>query len=110
MHTILVFLALLLSFSVHAEDMEHSTITSCAYQGGTAREIQTIRQTEGHDWLEFEKQINQIYRQGQGRQDLLAIAKVVYQQPLTATPASAYDNAFSLCVKRTKEAALKSAS
>lgn len=48
--------------SVQAENLEHGTITSCAYQAGTAYEIQKIRQTEGDDWETFETKIKSIYK------------------------------------------------
>jgi len=101
----IAFLALCISTSIVAKEMDHHTITSCAYQGGTAREIQTIRQTEGHDWTEFEQQIDKIYKQDQAKNDLLEIAKTVYQQALTATLDEVYDNAVTLCIKRTEAAA-----
>jgi len=105
-HKTLFFLALFFTITVQAEDMlERSTMTSCAYQAGTAREIQTIRQSEGDDWSQFEQKITKIYKEGQGRQDLLVIAKVVYQQPTTTLTSVVYDNTFAACVKRTQDAA-----
>ncbi|NQZ54759.1 MAG: hypothetical protein HRT93_10985 [Piscirickettsiaceae bacterium] len=95
-----LIVALLVTSPIHAVEMERSTITSCAYQGGTAREIQTIRQSEGDDWSEFEQNIKKIYKEGQGRSDLLAIAKNVYLQPINTSPEEAYDVIFASCVKR----------
>ncbi|MEX0615237.1 MAG: hypothetical protein WD177_04930, partial [Methylophaga sp.] len=48
-----------------AAEMQRGTITSCAYQAGTAYEIQKIRQTEGDDWPAFEAKIKQIYSESQ---------------------------------------------
>jgi len=81
-------------------------MTSCEYQAGTASEIQTIRQTEGDDWSEFEQNIKKIYKDGQGRDDLLVIAQSVYQQPIDTLPIEVHDNAFIACVKRTQDAEL----
>lgn len=93
-------LPLLVSLSLQAEELERLTITSCAYQAGTASEIQTIRQTEGDDWNEFEKKIMSIYKEGQGRSDLLAIARRVYLQPIKRTPHEVHVDMFNACVKR----------
>lgn len=93
-------LVLLLSSSIHAEEMERGTITTCAYQAGTAREIQTIRQREGDDWPQFEQKIKKIYKDGQGRQDLLIIAKTVYLHPTKILPTKVYDDAFTACIQR----------
>lgn len=101
-HKSILLLAVFVILPLQAQEMERSTITTCAYQAGTAREIQTIRQTEGDDWTQFEQKINKIYKGGQGRTDLLAIAKNVYLQPITDLPQVAYDNIFSACVKRIK--------
>ncbi|MDC9725788.1 MAG: hypothetical protein PSN44_07740, partial [Gammaproteobacteria bacterium] len=68
----------------------------------TAREIQAIRQTEGDDWSQFEKKVKKIYKEGQGRTDLLAIAKMVYLQPTEASINEVYDKTFSACVKLTE--------
>ncbi|PHS70206.1 MAG: hypothetical protein COB23_03585 [Methylophaga sp.] len=96
----ILFLALVFSLPLHAEEMERLTITSCAYQAGTAREIQSIRQNEGDDWPQFEQKIKKIYKDGQGRQDLLVIGKTVYLQPTNTLPTVIYDNIFGRCVKR----------
>jgi len=93
---------LIITLPSHAADMERSTMTSCAYQAGTAREIQTIRQTEGDDWSAFEREVNKIYKDGQGRSDLLAIAKSVYRQPIKTPLSDVYDMTFNACVKLTE--------
>jgi hypothetical protein len=86
--------------SYAAEEIERGTITSCAYQAGTAREIQTIRQTEGDDWSEFEQKVNKIYADSQGRTDLLAIAKRVYRHPTKLSPTEVHKDMFDACVER----------
>jgi len=101
-YKISLIVALILISPSHAADMERSTMTSCAYQAGTAREIQTIRQTEGDDWSAFEQKVNKIYKDGQGRTDLLAIAKNVYQQPIKTPLSKVYDMTFNACVKLTE--------
>jgi len=93
-------LALLLSSPIHAEEMERGTMTTCAYQAGTAREIQSIRQKEGDDWPQFEHNIKKIYKEGQGRQDLLVIGKTVYLYPIKTLPTKVYQNAYTACVQR----------
>jgi len=98
-------LALILTSPIYAAEMDRSTMTSCAYQAGTAREIQLIRQTEGDDWIKFEQKVNKIYKDGQGRTDLLAIAKMVYLQPTATSTADVYDKAFSACVELTEGSA-----
>ena len=99
-HKIMVILILAFALPIHAEEMERSTITSCAYQAGTAREIQTLRQTEGDDWSQFEQKIMKIYKDGQGRNDLLVIAKRVYLQPSKMLPTDVYSDIFDACVQR----------
>jgi len=101
-HKISFIFALLLSYPIHAEEIKRSTMTSCAYQAGTAREIQTIRQAEGDDWTKFEKKVKKIYKDGQGRTDLLAIAKMVYLQPTETSTSDVYEKTFSACVKLTE--------
>ena len=88
--------------SVYAEEIERSTMTSCAYQAGTAREIQIIRQKESEDWLVFEKNVKKIYQDGQGRTDLLAIAKNVYLNPISTSTQDIYKRTFDACVKLTQ--------
>ena len=99
-HKIIVILALAFTAPMQAEEMERSTITSCAYQAGTASEVQTIRQSEGDDWPQFEQKILEIYGEGQGRTDLLAIAKRVYLQPVKMSPSKIHSDMFDACVKR----------
>lgn len=96
----ILILALFFTSPNYAEEMERGTITACAYQAGTAREIQSIRQIEGDDWSQFEQKVKSIYKDGQGRTDLLAIAKKVYLQPTDALPTDVYDKAFTACVQR----------
>jgi len=95
----LLLLVLMSSPASSEEDLEHSAITSCAYQAGTAREIQNIRQVEGDDWSQFEQKIKKIYKDTQGRYDLLAIGKIVYLEPLKSLPDAVYEQTFSSCVK-----------
>jgi len=97
----LSLLAFIISVPAHAEEMERLTMTSCAYQAGTAREIQTIRQTEGDDWSVFEQKVKNIYQDSQGRSDLLAIAKTVYLQPAKTSVDDIYETIFKACVQRT---------
>lgn len=99
-HKIMVILVLAFALPINAEEIERSTITSCAYQAGTAREIQTIRQTEGDDWQQFEQKIMKIYGDSQGRSDLLAIGKRVYFQPTTTPPDEVYGDIFKACNER----------
>jgi len=100
-YTIGFILVLFIVSSSNAENLERSTITSCTYQAGIAREIQTIRQTEGDDWSTFEKKIKKIYKEGQGRIDLLAIAKGVYRQPIKRPINDVFAITFDACVKLT---------
>lgn len=100
-HKIIVILALAFTAPpIQSEEMERLTITSCAYQAGTASEVQTIRQSEGDDWSQFEQRILKIYGEGQGRTDLLAIAKRVYLQPVNMPPDEIHSDMFDACVQR----------
>lgn len=91
---------LLLSTSLSAQPLERGNITSCAYQAGTAYEIQRIRQLESHDWNEFEANINQIYKDSQGRTDLLVIAERVFIHPVETSRDLIHDEIFNSCVER----------
>lgn len=83
-----------------AEEMQRGTITSCAYQGGTAYEIQKIRQTEGDDWPAFEANIKRIYSESQGRDDLLVIAKRVFIYPADKSLEFIHDEIMNACIAR----------
>lgn len=91
---------ILFSAATQAEELQHGTITSCAYQAGTAFEIQKIRQTEGDNWTEFEANINQIYKDSQGRTDLLIIAERVFVEPADKSPDQIHGLIFNACVQR----------
>ncbi len=83
-----------------AAEMQRGTITSCAYQAGTAYEIQKIRQTEGDDWPAFEANIKQIYSESQGRDDLLIIAKQVFIYPVDKSLEFIHDAIMNACIAR----------
>ena len=95
------FLLLSLSMvNVSAQPLERGNITSCAYQAGTAYEIQQIRQQEGHNWKQFEANIMKIYSESQGRSDLLAIAERVFIQPVETAADTIHDQIFDACLQR----------
>lgn len=95
----LIMFCLTTSFAT-AGDLERNTITSCAYQAGTAYEIQKIRQTEGDDWATFERKIKSIYQDTQGRKDLLSIGQRVYIYPLDTPLDKVHEEMFQACVQR----------
>jgi len=99
-HLVMMTFACILVGSAQAENLEHGTITSCVYQAGTAYEIQKIRQTEGDDWETFETKIKSIYKDSQGRDDLLQIAKQVFIHPNSKSADFIHDQIFDACVKR----------
>jgi len=99
---IMICVLMFTSATYAADELERGTITSCVYQAGTAREIQTIRQAEGDDWTQFEQKVNMIYADGQGRADLLAIAKRVYRHPTKLSPTEVHKDMFDACVARVK--------
>ncbi|MTI63894.1 hypothetical protein [Methylophaga sp.] len=86
--------------NVSAQPLDRDNITSCAYQAGTAYEIQQIRHKEGHNWEEFEANIRKIYSESQGRKDLLAIAGQVFIQPVETDADTIHDQIFDACVQR----------
>ncbi|HET8807196.1 MAG TPA: hypothetical protein VFM76_02345 [Methylophaga sp.] len=96
------FFVILLSLATAplAAEMQRGTITSCAYQAGTAYEIQKIRQTEGDDWKSFEDNINKIYADSQGRDDLLLIAKQVFIYPADKSLEFIHDKILDACIAR----------
>lgn len=96
--TILISL-LFLPFS-HAEDIKRDTITSCAYQAGTAYEIQSIRQTEGDTWDVFEANVKDIYADSEGRDDLLVIANWVFMYPAEKSLDFIHDDIMNACLER----------
>ncbi|MDT8311639.1 MAG: hypothetical protein RQ732_09365 [Methylophaga sp.] len=98
-----VFFAVLLSLfatATSAEDIQRGTITSCAYQAGTAYQIQNIRQTEGDDWQSFEAKVSKIYADSQGRDDLLIIAKWVFIYPADKSLEFIHDEMLNACITR----------
>lgn len=98
----LTLLLSLFATALQAEEMQRSTITSCAYQAGTAYEIQKIRQAEGDKWPEFEANINKIYADSQGRDDLLEIAKRVFIYPGEKSLEFIHDEILNACIARQK--------
>lgn len=86
--------------NLSAQELQRGTITSCAYQAGTALEIQKIRQAEGDDWETFKAKINQIYDDSQGRTDLLIIAERVFVEPAEKAADKIHDQIFNACVQR----------
>lgn len=99
--TLIVLLSTILMqiHSAHAK-MQRGTITSCAYQAGTAYQIQNIRQVEGDDWDSFEANIKQIYADSQGRDDMLAIAKRVFFYPADKSLDFIHDEILNSCIAR----------
>jgi len=91
---------ILLAANLSAQDLQRGTITSCAYQAGTALEIQKIRQAEGDNWEAFETKINKMYKDSQGRTDLLIIAERVFVEPLEKSADDVHDQIFNACVQR----------
>lgn len=83
-----------------AADMQRGTITSCAYQAGTAYEIQKIRQAEGDNWETFESNVKKIYADSQGRDDLLVIAKRVFFYPAKKPLDFIHDEILNACIAR----------
>ncbi len=100
MRYFLVGLVMCVCNTVFAEDIQRQTMTSCAYQAGTASEIQQIRQQEHDDWQQFQEKVKKMYKPTQGRDDLLAIAKRVYLQPVDTAPAIVHEDMFQACVAR----------
>lgn len=96
-----VCISSLLFLSVaQADDIKRDTIASCAYQAGTAYEIQLIRQTEGDDWQSFEANVKKIYAESQGREDLLAIAKRVFIYPADKSLDFIHEDVMNACLER----------
>lgn len=100
LRTHLILISTVFFSTGHAEEIQRSTITSCAYQAGTAREIQELRQAEQPDWQTFESNILKIYKDTQGREDLLNIARRVFIRSLETTPFEVHDEIFQACVNR----------
>lgn len=81
-------------------ELQRGTITSCAYQAGTAYQIQNIRQVEGDDWESFEANIKEIYADSQGRDDMLAIANRVFIYPADKSLDFIHDEILNGCIAR----------
>jgi len=101
-HKVLIILMLAAGTAnaVNKDEIQKSTITTCSYQAGTAREVQNIRQVEGDDWPQFQQKINRLYKDTPGRRDLLQIGKMVYLQPPQTILDDVYGSAFDKCVER----------
>ncbi|WP_438971029.1 hypothetical protein [Methylophaga sp.] len=97
----LIFVGLcFFTLSIQAEPLQRGNITSCAYQAGTAVEIQKIRQQEGDNWETFEAKIKNIYQDSQGRTDLLIIAERVFIEPVTKSADEIHELIFNACIQR----------
>ncbi|MFW5450978.1 MAG: hypothetical protein ACKE9I_05210 [Methylophagaceae bacterium] len=92
-YKISLIVTLLFTSPIQAE----ATVTTCAYKGGMARQIQELRQVEADDWAQFEQRINEIYKEGEGRDNLLEVAKNVYTHPVDISPDEVYENIFAVC-------------
>jgi hypothetical protein len=100
-HTIKILLGLTLLFCslTRAEQTPPLTIASCEFQAHTARQVQTLRLTEGDDWSQFEQNVKKLYQDGQGRTDLLTVAEQVYLTPLNLSADEVYAEMLSACVE-----------
>jgi len=98
----IVFIALTSLFITAplAAEMQRGTITSCAYQAGTAYEIQKIRQAKGDNWETFEANVKKIYADSQGREDMLVIAKRVFFYPAEKSLDFIHDEILNGCIAR----------
>lgn len=92
--------ALLMQIPPVYAELQRGTITSCAYQAGTAYQIQNIRQVEGDDWERFETNIKEIYADSQGRDDMLAIAKRVFIYPADKSLDFIHNEILNACIAR----------
>ena len=97
---LLIPFLLLYNSLVQAQPLERGNINSCAYQAGTAYEIQLIRQQEAHAWDEFAANINRISNDSQGREDLLAIAERFFIHPGNTAADVIHDEILQSCVAR----------
>jgi len=100
-----ILLALVL-LSMPAKGVEKDTILKCNYVAGIARETQNIRQTENDNWVAFEYKIRLIYKADQGVENLLTIAKLVYDYAPIETPLSdVFYTVFDQCRRKEKKRA-----
>ena len=95
----LFVLSLLFCLPAHAEQAPSITVASCEFQANTARQVQTLRLSEGDDWPEFEHNVKKLYKDGQGRADLLLVAEQVYLTPLNLSADEVYAEMLSACVE-----------
>lgn len=102
MKTTLIVLLSTILMQIHSAyaEMQRGTITSCAYQAGTAYQIQNIRQVERDDWDSFEAKIKKIYADSQGRDDMLAIAKRVFIYPADKSLDFIHNEILNACIAR----------
>ena len=97
---ILIVILATLSTSLFAAEVEREAITSCAYQSGTAYEIQKIRQSQGDTWETFQSTVKHMYQDTPGRSDLLNIGKRVYFNPVSVSPEDIENQILESCLKR----------
>lgn len=94
-----LILLLLISLQVTAEEISRSSIMTCSYAGGIARETQNIRQVENDNWAIFEYKVRLIYKEGDGLNNLLVIAKTVYDYaPVETTSSDVFNSVFDTCM------------
>ena len=94
-----LILLLLISFQVSAEEIDRSAMNTCSYAGGIARETQNIRQVEDDNWIVFEYKVSLMYKEGDGLNNLLVIAKTVYDYaPINSSSTDVFNNVFDACM------------
>jgi hypothetical protein len=102
MKTLILSATLLTSLHLSANEVDRSTVLTCSYAGGVARETQNIRQSEHDDWATFESKVRKIYKDDEGLHNLLVIARTVYDfAPKDADSDDIFDSVFDRCLDNT---------
>jgi len=95
----ILMLLLLISFQVNAAELSKEVTNTCTYAGGIARETQNIRQQELDNWVIFEYKVRLIYKEDEGLNNLLVIAKSVYDYAsINATATDVFNSVFDRCI------------
>ena len=93
-----LLLAILISTNTFAQQPMEQRIKACTYISGIAERIQTIRQEEHDDWVEFNRKAKKLYKFDAGLVRLLEIAETVYGYVPEDLPANqVFDFVFGKC-------------
>jgi len=104
-----IILLILLALPAHAaeppEEARRKAALMCGNRANIARQVQVIRTTLGHTFEEYVTNVERIYIDNSGRQEILITGLFVYDRiPLNMDLTRLFDGVYGLCVAEEAEA------